>query len=81
MERSEAEWSGAERSAPDRRNFYPPNPRAVSILHLRGVICNTSAKRTTLTLYTLVTSNGSGDAVLTNGKLPRVASRGREVEI
>ena len=33
------------------------------------------------TLYTLRTSSGSGDAVLTNEKLPRVASRGREVEI
>ena len=33
------------------------------------------------TLYTLRTSRGSGDAVLTNEKLPRVASRRREVEI
>ena len=33
------------------------------------------------TLYTLHTSRGSGDAVLTNEKLPRVASRRREVEI
>jgi len=31
------------------------------------------------TLYTLHTSTGSGDAVLTNEKLLRVASRGREV--
>ena len=31
------------------------------------------------TLYTLRTSRGSGDAVLTNEKLPRVASRRREV--
>ena len=31
------------------------------------------------TLYTLRTSSGSGDAVLTNEKLPRVASRRREV--
>ena len=33
------------------------------------------------TLYTLHTSRGSGDAVLTNEKLPRVASRGRELAI
>ena len=33
------------------------------------------------TFYTLHTSTGSGDAVLTNEKLPRVASRGREVQI
>ena len=33
------------------------------------------------TLYTLRTSSGSGDAVLTNEKLPRVALRRREVEI
>ena len=33
------------------------------------------------TLYTLHTSTGSGDAVLTNEKLPRVASRRREVVI
>ena len=33
------------------------------------------------TLYTLRTSSGSGDAVLTNEKLQRVASRGREVAI
>ena len=31
------------------------------------------------TFYTLHTSRGSGDEVLTNEKLPRVASRGREV--
>jgi hypothetical protein len=31
------------------------------------------------TLYTLRTSRSSGDAVLTNEKLPRVASRRREV--
>ena len=31
------------------------------------------------TLYTLRTSSGSGDAVLTNEKLPRVALRRREV--
>ena len=33
------------------------------------------------TFYTLHTSRGSGDAVLTNEKLPRVASRRREVVI
>ena len=33
------------------------------------------------TLYTLRTSSGSGDAVLTNEKLLRVASRRREVQI
>ena len=33
------------------------------------------------TLYTLDTSRGAGDAVLTNEQLPRVASRRREVEI
>ena len=33
------------------------------------------------TLYTLHTSRRSGDAVLTNEKLPRVASRRREVAI
>ena len=31
--------------------------------------------------YKLRTSSGSGDAVLTNEKLPRVASRRREVGI
>ena len=31
--------------------------------------------------YKLRTSSGSGDAVLTNEKLQRVASRGREVAI
>ena len=33
------------------------------------------------TLDTLRTSSGSGNAVLTNGKLPRVASRGRDVTV
>ena len=33
------------------------------------------------TLYTPHTIRGSGDAVLTNEKLPRVASRRREVQI